>query len=192
MSVCAGWLNAFGAHYFADWTKNEVFVQAGVRDFKFSFSLAGVSIAAALVGAGAGGFYYILRRVGLRGLTERNRLARGGYVFLENKYYLDHLYTEGVVAGIKGPIAQASYWVNQNVIDGVVNGVATVSLAAARFVYQGIDQIVVDGAVNELGAGAEESGGILRLMQTGRVQQYAAVLFGAAGLVALALILFVT
>jgi NADH-quinone oxidoreductase subunit L len=192
MSVCAGWLNAFGAHYFADWTKNEVFVQAGVRDFKFSFSLAGVSIAAALVGAGAGGFYYILRRVGLRGLTERNRLARGGYVFLENKYYLDHLYTEGVVAGIKGPIAQASYWVDQNVIDGVVNGVATVSLAAARFVYQGIDQIVVDGAVNELGAGAEESGGILRLMQTGRVQQYAAVLFGAAGLVALALILFVT
>ena len=39
---------------------------------------------------------------------------------------------------------------------------------------------------------AEEGGGLLRLMQTGRVQQYAAVLFGAAGLVALALILFVT
>ncbi|HWW52830.1 MAG TPA: hypothetical protein VNY84_03635, partial [Acidimicrobiales bacterium] len=105
---------------------------------------------------------------------------------------LDHLYTDGVIAGIKGPISQAAYWVNQNVIDGVVNGAATVSLVAARFVYQGIDQIVVDGAVNELGAGAEESGGILRLMQTGRVQQYAAVLFGAAALVALALILFVT
>ncbi|HWW54267.1 MAG TPA: NADH-quinone oxidoreductase subunit L, partial [Acidimicrobiales bacterium] len=192
MSVGAGWVNAFGAHYFADWTKNEVFVQAGIHDYKFSVSLASLSIGIALVGAAAGGFYYILKRMPLRGLTERVRLARAGFVLLDNKYYLDHLYTGGIVGGIKGPIATATYWVNQNVIDGLVNGIAKGSVVVAGFVYNGIDQLVVDGAVNEIGVGAEESGGLLRLMQTGRVQQYAAVLFGAAGLVALALILFVT
>ena len=51
------------------------------------------------------------------------RLARAGYTLLVNKYYLDHLYTDVIVGGIKGPIARAAYWFNQNVIDGVVNGV---------------------------------------------------------------------
>ncbi len=56
-------------------------------------------------------------------LSERNALARAGKTFLVNKYYLDHLYTDVVVGGIKGPVARAAYWVNQNVIDGVLNGV---------------------------------------------------------------------
>ena len=55
------------------------------------------------------------------------RLARAGYTVLENKYYLDHLYTDIIVGGVKGPIARAAYWFNQNVIDGVVNGVGTAS-----------------------------------------------------------------
>ena len=59
---------------------------------------------------------------GLKGLTERSRAAKAGHAFLLNKYYLDHLYEGTIVAGIKGPIARASYWVNQHVIDGVVNG----------------------------------------------------------------------
>ena len=44
-----------------------------------------------------------------------------GYTVLVNKYYFDHLYTDIIVGDIKGPIARASYWFNQNVIDGVVN-----------------------------------------------------------------------
>ena len=39
--------------------------------------------------------------------------------FLVNKYYLDVLYTDVIVAGIKGPIADGVYWFNQNVIDNV-------------------------------------------------------------------------
>ena len=56
------------------------------------------------------------------GLTERNRLARVGYTVLVNKYYLDCLYTDVIVGAVKGPIARAAYWFNQNVLDGVVNG----------------------------------------------------------------------
>jgi NADH-quinone oxidoreductase subunit L len=190
MSVGAGWLSAFGLHDFADWTKNEVFVQAGIREYPFSFSLAGASLAVAAIGA-AIGLLYFARHVWLQGLTERNKLAHAGFTFLDQRYYLDHIYEGGVVHGISGPIATAAYWFNQNVIDGVVNGVAAGGKLAAGFVYNGIDQTVVDGAVNGVGAGAEGSGGLLRMMQTGRVQQYAAVLFGAAGVVALALVLFV-
>jgi NADH-quinone oxidoreductase subunit L len=190
LSVCAGWINGFGFHLFSEWTKNEAFIQAGVRDYKFSYGLASLSLAVALTGAGAGGWYYIRARR-LKGLTERSKLAHAGYTLLDQKYYLDHLYEDGVVHAISGPIAQGTYWVNQNVIDGVVNAAGTYSVEVAQFVYNQIDQSVVDGAVNGVGLGAEESGGLLRRFQTGRVQEYAAVLFGAAGVAALALVLFV-
>ncbi|MHB8463608.1 MAG: hypothetical protein ACYDD7_02095, partial [Acidimicrobiales bacterium] len=42
-----------------------------------------------------------------------------------------------------------------------------------------------------VGAGAEGSGGALRVLQTGRVQFYAAILFAAAALLGLGLVLFV-
>ena len=76
---------------------------------------------------------------------------------LVNKYYLDYLYTDIIVGGIKGPIAQAAYWFNQNVIDGVVNGAGVgVGRAPASCVYDNIDQGVVDGVVN--GSGARRGG----------------------------------
>ena len=83
------------------------------------------------------------------------------------------------VGSIKGPIARATYWVNQNIIDGVLNGAAALAIMAGQFTYEVIDQKVVDGAVNGIGASADASGGALRLTQTGKVQQYAAILFGA-------------
>ena len=70
-----------------------------------------------------------------------------------------------------------------------MNGVGTGARAAGNFTYDVIDQKVVDGFANSAGAGAEESGSILRHIQTGRVQQYAAVLFAAAALFAVGLVL---
>ena len=121
---------------------------------------------------------------GPHGLTQRNRAARAGYTFLENKYYLDTLYTDIIAADTKGPLARAAYWVNQNVLDGIVDGAATVSKKVSVFVYRDVDQLVVDGVVNGTGLVSEESGQFLRRMQTGKVQQYAAILF--AGVVVLA------
>ena len=122
------------------------------------------------------------------GITERSRLAHAGYVFLENKYYFDHLYVKGIAGGVSSPVAKAIYWINQNVIDGIVNGVAAGSRQAAHIVYDRIDQQVVDGAVNGSGAGAEGSGQLLRRLQTGKVQQYGTYLFGGAVLLAAFLI----
>jgi NADH-quinone oxidoreductase subunit L len=88
------------------------------------------------------------------------------------------LYTDGIVYGVKGPIAQAAYWLNQNVIDGVVNGIGLGARYVAEFLYDVVDQGIVDGAVNGAGFTAEGGGGFLRTFQTGRVQQYAAAFFG--------------
>ena len=51
----------------------------------------------------------------LKDLTRRHKVALAGYLFLVNKYYLDYLYENIIVAAISGPIARATYWVNQNV-----------------------------------------------------------------------------
>ncbi len=110
---------------------------------------------------------------------------------LENKYGLDHLYTDIIVGGVKGPIARASYWFNNNVLDTVVNTAGKASVAAGRVLYAQVDQKVVDGLVLSTGAGAEESGEALRHIQTGRVQQYAALLFGGAVVLALIFVFFV-
>ncbi len=127
----------------------------------------------------------------LKGLTERSKVARAGYLFLVNKYYLDYLYENVIVAGISGPIARGAYWINQNVIDAIVNRTATVAREVGNFVYKHVDQGVVDGGVNGAGEAAEGAGGVLRLLQSGKVQQYGALLFGAAAIGALILVIIV-
>jgi NADH-quinone oxidoreductase subunit L len=171
------------AHKFEDWVQpvTEGFPEIEVAEF--SVGLALVSIAVALLGVLLGYAYYF-REKGPRGLTDRSGLARVGYRFLENKYYLDHLYTDIIVGSIKGPIARATYRFNQTVIDRAVDTAGTSSVRAGRLLYRYVDQGVVDRTVNATGAGAEESGQVLRHIQTGRVQQYGVLLFGGAFLLA--------
>ena len=59
-----------------------------------------------------------------------NAVVRAGHTLLVEKYYLDHLYT-GIIAGaIKGPLARAAYWFNQNVLDGIIDDVGKGSSVA--------------------------------------------------------------
>jgi NADH-quinone oxidoreductase subunit L len=159
----------------------------------FHWSDALLSIALALAGAVVGYLVCvaIYERAFAAGLTRRSTLAGAGYAFLWNKYYLDALYENVLVAGIKGPIARAAYYINQSLIDGVVNGVGLGGRRTGDWVYKNIDQRVVDGIVNGSGLAAEESGQALRPVQSGKVQQYGALLFGAAALGALILVITV-
>jgi NADH-quinone oxidoreductase subunit L len=113
-------------------------------------------------------------------ITERNRIAMAGYTLLENKYYFDALYSGVIMETVKGPVARAAYWINQNVIDGVLNGAAFLARRLGDFMYDTVDQKGVDGAVNGSGVISSASGQLLRRMQTGKVQQYGALLFGGA------------
>jgi NADH-quinone oxidoreductase subunit L len=128
----------------------------------------------------------------LKGLTKRSAPLRWGYTFLWNKLYLDALYEGVIVKAIAHPIAQATYWVNQHIIDGVVNGAGTTGKALGGWTYRNIDQRVVDGAVNGAGKTARGSGGALQPTQSGKVSQYGALLFSAAAVGALVLVIINT
>jgi NADH-quinone oxidoreductase subunit L len=150
---------------------------------EFDIGIALVSTVIGLAGIGLAYAWYF-KGLGPHGLTERNRWARAGHKALVEKYYLDTLYTDVIVGTVKGPIAKAAYWFNQHVLDGIVDGMGAGAVKGGQFVYDKIDQGIDDILVNGSGAAAEGSGQGLRQMQTGRVQQYAALLFAAAALLA--------
>jgi NADH-quinone oxidoreductase subunit L len=190
LSVLAGFTNAsvFGVERFADWVEAGVALPTLVHP-EFEAIKAVVSVTIAAVGIGIAAFLWFQREeLGpFRGLTQRNAFARAGYRFLEKKYYLDDLYEKIVVYGIKAPIARITYWFDQHVIDGVVNGIGRGARQTARAAYDVVDQKVVDGAVNGLAETTGDTGGLLRYVQSGRVQRYALTLFAAVGALSLAL-----
>jgi NADH-quinone oxidoreductase subunit L len=102
-----------------------------------------------------------------------------GYRFVENKYYLDDLYLGGVVRPVQYPLARAVYWSNQHILDKIVDGSAVGTVAAARTTYDVVDQGMVDYVVNGAAGLTGMTGGLLRYIQSGNVQRYAAVLFAA-------------
>ena len=111
------------------------------------------------------------------------------YPLLRRKYYIDDFYIDGLVNPIKGPIAQAMEWFNGRVIDGVVNGAGLLVVYIGRYVYV-FDQRGIDGVINSAGASTGGFGGVLRVIQTGKVQQYAAMLIAGTLLLVAAFIIF--
>jgi NADH-quinone oxidoreductase subunit L len=155
----------------------------------FNWGVAVPSVVLALLGIAVGYWYNVVKKGDL-GLVRRGGPAAWVHKVLKNKYYLDHLWTGIVVNGIKGPIAQTAYWFNQHILDGVINNVGKGAVATGRAVYDQIDQRVIDGIVNGSGISASTGGNVLRKLQTGRVQNYAAVFLASVGLLGLALALF--
>ncbi len=196
MAAVAGFINlpkTFGGGlWFGKWTENVVFEETVLKahfEPPFNFSLAIVASLCGLAGL-AVGVVYNRNFGGDLGIVRRNKFARAIHTFLKNKYYLDVLWTDIIVGSIKGPIAKTAYWFNQSILDGVVNSAGQTATATGRFVYKFIDQGVIDGVVNGSGRTASTGGGILRVLQNGRVQSYAALLLASTGLIGLALVLF--
>ena len=159
----------------------------------FTWSKAGLSLAIVFIGIalswGISTMLYTRKDKRLVGLTERNRVLRAGYNLLINKYFLDVLYEKVIVKAIAGPIAAAAYWFNQNILDGILHAVARFSRVFSGWVYRNIDQRVVDGTVNNSGKATKGAGGVLAPVQSGKVSQYGALLFSAAAVAALVLVI---
>jgi len=90
----------------------------------------------------------------------------------------------GIATVVKRPMANAANWVHENVIDAAVDEVGKNSVKTADALYKYIDQGVIDGSVNAAGRGSQGAGGELRRWSTGKVQQYATVMFAGATLLA--------
>jgi NADH-quinone oxidoreductase subunit L len=204
LALVSGYLNAapFKWHWFEHWSESSIGLHLGEGTAAVpeppEFSWANAAPGLILVALGFLLSLLISQAVfsGARnpfrplvGLTRRNRLARAGHTFLVEKYYLDHLYEKVIVYGIGHPIARAMYWINQNVIDGIVNGVGRAGRRIGGLLYRYVDQGVVDGAVNASGYVASEGGHALQPVQSGKVNQYGALLFGGAMVGGIVLIL---
>ncbi len=192
LAIVAGFLNFPHWLRFEHWfaPRTEVFEEGILHEIAFNPILATISVLGAVVGGSVAWAYYTGRLAALRDLSMRNGVARTGKRILVNKLYLDHLYEDIIVAGIRGPVANAVYWVNQHIIDNVLNYAGRGAQALGHITYDYIDQKGVDGLVNGLGAATGETGGVVRKIQTGRLQFYALMLVAAVGVFALALWIF--
>ena len=198
LAVVSGYLNAAPFHIekFGLWLESSIGLKVGEgipAGPEFAWANAVPSILLVAAGFAVSAFLCVQvfgkETSPFKGLTQRVSVLKAGHTFLVNKYYLDDLYEKVVVKAIAHPIAQAAYWVNQHVIDGIVNRVGLGGKAVGQFVYRYVDQGLVDGVVNGSGTTARGAGGALQPVQSGKVSMYGALLFGAAAVGALVLVL---
>jgi NADH-quinone oxidoreductase subunit L len=109
-----------------------------------SVTLMGISIAAGLIGIALSYYMYVVDPT----VPERVASGLGGfYRLVYNKYFVDELYDVAVVA----PVVEGS----------------------TSVLWKGVDQSVIDGAVNGVGYQSKGIGAILRLLQSGNIRSYA-------------------
>lgn len=189
LAVVAGFVNMPGlTSSFTDWLASRVHVMGDHHATALNWGLAVLGTAMALGGIAAGTRLFHRDAATQQ---ERDRLRIPVlYPLLEQKYYFDHLYMNGVVGPIKGPIARFVVWTNQVVLDGVVHAFGAAARLASRFVYGWADQRGIDLAINAAAAGTGEAGSVVRRAQTGKVQQYAGALFAGAVLLVVGFLIF--
>jgi len=186
-SIIVGLLNIPGVSWpvignFTEWLAVRVVEMGDHHAEAIDFALAAIGLAAAVAGGAIGWMIFSRDR---ETQAQRDRFQVPVlYPLLRRKYYMDDV-ALGLVGATTGPVARFVDWTNTYVIDGVVNLVGGITKALGGFVYNGLDQIGVDGIFNGLSAAADGAGSAVRRLQTGRVQQY------AAGFVAGALILVI-
>ena len=197
LAFASGFLNAAALKIenFTEWVQpaldNIHFPELHSAEFKWANSIPSILllIAGFVVSLGVCLALYGEKANALKGLTLRIPPLRWAYTFVANKYYLDFLYEKIIARGIAHPISKAVYWTNQNILDRAVNEAGIGARLFGGWVYRNIDQRVVDGAVNGSGAAARGSGTALQPVQSGKVNQYGALLFGFAAVGALVLVL---
>jgi NADH-quinone oxidoreductase subunit L len=112
---------------------------------------------------------------------------KGFWTVVYNKYYVDELYQATVLRGALG-FARMCSWFDKRIVDSIVNLVGAITRVFAN-IDGAIDRYLVDGAVNLIANTTLSAGGILRRVQTGRIQTY---LYGAlVGAIAIVLLNFI-
>jgi NADH-quinone oxidoreductase subunit L len=129
-----------------------------------------VSIAVALGGLLVG-FLVYGRGLAVGQIDPLRRLLGPIWVLFHNKYYVDELYNNTIVAFTLGLSKFLYYFDDAWVIDPLINGIGRVSVWFSKFLAA-FDRVVVDGAVGGVGWLADRMGRVLRLTQDGHVQVY--------------------
>jgi NADH-quinone oxidoreductase subunit L len=95
------------------------------------------------------------------------------HTLLKNKYYFDELYDKVFVRPAYW-LAETftSLWMDRQVIDGILHAIAHTTGVIGHFLRNFIDKPLVNGSGDFVGENTKKLGGIMRTIQTGRIQQY--------------------
>jgi NADH:ubiquinone oxidoreductase subunit 5 (subunit L)/multisubunit Na+/H+ antiporter MnhA subunit len=125
-------------------------------------ALTWVGVAVAILGIGVAWLIYGIQAIRADALT-RNPLGAFIYRVLLNKYYIDEFYG----------------WLIRTIVLGLA------------YAAQGFDRYVIDGVVNGTVVVVRTGGNIFRRTETGRLQNYAAAIFGGALIIAITVFFFI-
>jgi len=133
-----------------------------------------VSLGVALGGIALAAMLYLWRR----GLPARIAAGLGPiYALVRDKYYVDEFVHATLIRGSM-LLSAVLKLIDERIVDGFVLLVGRVNRALGN-AWAWFDKTAVDGLVNFVGLGSQALGAVARLVQTGRIQQYAA--FAVAG-----------
>ena len=188
-AIASGWVNIPGVYTgFTDWVttrKNKI-----VEYHPESFDLFALSsgLLAGLLGIALG--YYLYQLQGSAETGDDKIKIQPIWSVLENKYYLDDFYFKYVIDPVKINISRAVDKFNTNVIDRFVNGFGQIASFLGGIVYNNFDQNGIDKLLNMSSSGTDSFGGKVKLLQTGKTQQYLMLFLGGVVTISL-LILFI-
>jgi len=106
------------------------------------------------------------------------------YNLFWNKYYFDEFY-DGVLVALTVWKSRLFAKFDLSIIDGIVNGVATITCQIFAAFIGFFDNRVIDGIVNRVAEVTWAAGGRIRRIQTGAIQTYLFVVLGGIVLIIL-------
>ncbi|MCD6290879.1 MAG: NADH-quinone oxidoreductase subunit L [Anaerolineae bacterium] len=162
-------------HHFIASQAEALGIEAAV--LPFNPAPVSISILAALGGLALAWTVYGVQPVESRDAPDPLERPLGGlYRVLQNKYYIDEFYAATVI--------RFTIWLSHLfsrvdrdwIIDPLVNWVGRSGRRLATGLRRLVDEPIIDGLVNGVGSATNASGAFLRLIQTGRVQNYLVVM----------------
>ena len=188
LAVVSGWVNIPGIYTgFTSWVGTR---GVSIKEYHpDSFDFVAMSYG---LGAGIAGIvisYFIYMKFGNAETGDEKIKVQPIWKILENKYYLDDFYFRGIVNPLKTYIARLVDSFNSNVLDRAINTLALAMTFVGKVVYSNIDQDGIDKLVNSVSVGTDNAGGQIKLIQTGRVQQYLSLFL--SGVLLVSIIVFV-
>ncbi len=162
--------------------KNAEKADDAYHKYKLAHNIAMVlSICVAGLGILLSWLFYHKRRFSAESVATTFRPV---YNLFWNKYYFDEFYN-GVLVALTVWKSRLFAKFDLSIIDGIVNGVATITRAVFAAFIGFFDNRVIDGIVNRVAKIIWSVGGRIRRIQTGAIQTYLFVVLGGIVLIIL-------
>ena len=185
-AIVAGWANIPGVYTgFTKWvtTRKNYIVEYHPESFDLVAMFSGLT--SGLLGIGLA--YYVYHMSGNATDGDEKIKIKPIWNLLENKYYLDFFYFKFIIDPVKITFAKFVDSFNSNVLDRFVNGVGTTASKAGGIVYTNLDQGGIDKVLNLSSTGTDTIGSKVKLIQTGKTQQY--LMYFLIGVIVISLII---